>query len=1521
MCPKAYDWQSKAVLTSFVCTWFFSILQGGSHCSCVDNWKISVAGSDARKKKNKKKTNGSEQEDQEEAPEEEEGTEVPAGEAEVPDGADPSALAALQELPNSWPPAVGGVRYVKDFSGKRLEYYLQRCLTIIRNGGFHLMAHAREEIKEKNLRGSGEKRESMLTKQVFKYVLDNLFQERTGNPASTSEVRCDYENFYTQEKNADAVEKMFSDPESSNFTWITVNPHKCGEGFGFTVANILHHLEKQKRSDDHIQQLSTILTRVLEFVARSPGVVHSSCATNPIHAGPLMKISPTVSGIVSRRCVGAKIGGTKKKAVTTSSIAEVQVSQTLEHQTLNLPSNDDCVVFRKRFNDSDATCPILVLLNRVYVAFGKVARLNAVEQWRSARLFVVFDPKNTSAGQEPSIVFPVDSSFKHDRVQYKLKSSAVFWHSVKPAQECWTHLNTEEVKCNMQLNTEDGTFCFEQNIVKSAVAGMLESVAMGRKWEESEFFHRMLGNGVSNSDIVPWMIDTGSAAGTHPPGFKHDLLQARMLVDDVIAVDPEGLKEKKVCDEEWMIDAIFQRTGFRHGQKFTYAKTFEQMIKKLKLGLTAQNTPESALAFYVDLLNVFDLQRLIAQNREDLSETGWVCICTFTIDVGSRQISSVQMHAPSWVTDFKCTAKTRFIFLVRHNYGQQWKRSLLALVSKIESTAGERIEEDLPCCSVIEGMQVQKSLRRLWDECSNCCSCTRFCRRLPPRAVLGAEQRHASILNWCKMRGMVSPLVPGDGNCFITAILVGAAVLPCMPQKRPSKVEQEKWAARYAAVVNLMRQLLYSLFRSIFDRFVEEYGGQGEEDDRAKRALDVLFGDHPLKDHPLKVRFKGLIDRTIDNVLKPGNWGSDLEIAGIACLLGVNVNVLSRTPQPVVFLSDLTVRAFHHDVGSTARVQVTGPFPTTSDLCRDTLPPFDNFVTVDAKQRSDDVRPPCIWKILGLFENQDDLLDVTVEVAIGRGYCDALSSHGARTSVFIVHNGTNHYDPLLSCPDRPLPVSHKSKGADVITDRLNGTAPSAVATHLLQLALRAFLQGDVSPETDLFAVCCCRNNEKLDEVCERMKIWNTGIIPESVRAANVQELAVIGQEHTTRSNSSTRQKYSPNGGKRQQVHHKLRKNFRVMVPASREDVGKQLDLLGRAQQQQNLACSGPSKISEWQSQLVSIMTIVCHDFAKQAKKNGRDPLTHHFENCTRMPSTAMLVDMTADAESSNVGSPMVVDTTIEIPSIVRAMFEVYTSLQRLVSFLCQGTEEAHDYVAGCAMLLVSVKGLFGPGTLPSDLWRAAFYAHCSPRFTITHGYLNVPIRATIVPASTEEFYGTVENTVKMRDRKIKENGVKLQDVRLPMMLHYISVLGGWGIFTLEKITEGKWLTEYGGRVVDQIEANRMIKAGEATHLRTISGMKFHLDGRVQGQWDMEYYITRHMVRFWNRFSFSFLDSRWLYGIMTMGYMFCNRSAVFSTTFAEVFPPLRKPSTLVWTPHTLMGRVTITRLQGVWNVST
>ncbi len=344
----------------------------------------------------------------------------------------------------------------------------------------------------------------------------------------------------------------------------------------------------------------------------------------------------------------------------------------------------------------------------------------------------------------------------------------------------------------------------------------------------------------------------------------------------------------------------------------------------------------------------------------------------------------------------------------------------------------------------------------------------------------------------------------------------------------------------------------------------------------------------------------------------------------------------------------------------------------------------------------------------------------------------------------------------------------------MITDRLNGTAPSAVATHLLQLALRAFLQDDVvdgrgcSVSTNLFAVCCCLDNDKLEDVCDRMKIWNSGISSESVCAVNAKELEAIGQDYTPQNTNSQ------SAGKRQKVHHKLKKDLRLMVPASRKDIDIQLKQLGGTQKFKN---------SAWQSQLVSIMTIVCHDFAKEAKKNGRNPCTHHFQPCTGSP---MLVDMTADSESSNVGSPMVVDTTIEIPSVVSAMFQVYTSLQRLVSFLCQGTEETNDYVEGCSMLLLAGKGLFGPGTLPSDLWRAAFYAHYSTRFEITHGSLNLPIRATIVPASTQEYYGTVDNTVEVRDRKIKPDHSKVEDVRLPRLLHYISCHGGWGVFTLER---------------------------------------------------------------------------------------------------------------------------------------
>ncbi len=87
-----------------------------------------MVGCDSRKKKNQKKQNKENttkgNEGDEETTPEEEGSEEAVGEEEVSEGEDQieSALAALQKLPNSW-------------------------------SGFHLLAHAREEIKEKNCRG------------------------------------------------------------------------------------------------------------------------------------------------------------------------------------------------------------------------------------------------------------------------------------------------------------------------------------------------------------------------------------------------------------------------------------------------------------------------------------------------------------------------------------------------------------------------------------------------------------------------------------------------------------------------------------------------------------------------------------------------------------------------------------------------------------------------------------------------------------------------------------------------------------------------------------------------------------------------------------------------------------------------------------------------------------------------------------------------------------------------------------------------------------------------------------------------------------------------------------------------------------------------------------------------------------------------------------------------------------------------------------------------------------------------
>ena len=129
------------------------------------------------------------------------------------------------------------------------------------------------------------------------------------------------------------------------------------------------------------------------------------------------------------------------------------------------------------------------------------------------------------------------------------------------------------------------------------------------------------------------------------------------------------------------------------------------------------------------------------------------------------------------------------------------------------------------------------------------------------------------------------------------------------------------------------------------------------------------------------------------------------------------------------------------------------------------------------------------------------------------------------------------------------------------------------------------------------------------------------------------------------------------------------------------------------------------------------------------------------------------------------------------------------------------------------------------------------YAYVSTGFAETHGYLTLPINSTIVPASTQEHYGLSSGGIGVWDRQISRRGAA-EALRFPQLLVFISIFGGWGVYTREDITEGDWLTEYDGHVIDQHEYNRMIVENQVTHIKTLSGMNKHLDDRLVVLWNM-----------------------------------------------------------------------------------
>jgi hypothetical protein len=83
---------------------------------------------------------------------------------------------------------------------------------------------------------------------------------------------------------------------------------------------------------------------------------------------------------------------------------------------------------------------------------------------------------------------------------------------------------------------------------------------------------------------------------------------------------------------------------------------------------------------------------------------------------------------------------------------------------------------------------------------------------------------------------------------------------------------------------------------------------------------------------------------------------------------------------------------------------------------------------------------------------------------------------------------------------------------------------------------------------------------------------------------------------------------------------------------------------------------------------------------------------------------------------------------------------------------------------------------------------------------------------------------------------------------LPRIILDSSPLHGLGLFADHDMEKGCFVTEYGGEYITRKDGMRMIKEGTDTHLLSIARAQFMaIDGRLQGQFNLDWYCSHHKV--------------------------------------------------------------------------
>lgn len=95
-----------------------------------------------------------------------------------------------------------------------------------------------------------------------------------------------------------------------------------------------------------------------------------------------------------------------------------------------------------------------------------------------------------------------------------------------------------------------------------------------------------------------------------------------------------------------------------------------------------------------------------------------------------------------------------------------------------------------------------------------------------------------------------------------------------------------------------------------------------------------------------------------------------------------------------------------------------------------------------------------------------------------------------------------------------------------------------------------------------------------------------------------------------------------------------------------------------------------------------------------------------------------------------------------------------------------------------------------------------------------------------------------------REFKIKRTSIRLPKVKVDQS----SVLdAGMGLFVLEDIRKGSFVTEYGGPIIYFKEARSLQEDEKDTHLRSIIPLFSCYDGRVTSEYPLTWYVEHHLL--------------------------------------------------------------------------